>query len=238
MPHYQFMYGNRENEIRIQKWITAKIDATHRKNRGGRVSRTVLERLEDLNISDFDIYPNRFVIYSTDVDASVAFNLNPATGHISVSFSDSYGGKAGEPWWCLAVDRPESRTCTALVTADAPYDISILEYIRRNLVVQTGPVRAMRRRVTVRRPNSSPRSSNSNRSSSSTRRRRMHAEIDNRAANLIGSTGATRSYSSPAATSSEKPQGFVGFSKMWKHNPITAAIHRGLANASRRRRRP
>ena len=177
MPHYQFMYGNRENETRIQQWIVAKIDATYRKNRGGRVSRTALERLQDLNVSEFDIFPNRFVIYSTGVDAYVAFHLNQTTGHISVSFSDSYGGKAGEPWWCLAVDRPDSRTCTALVTADAPYDISILEYIRQNLVVQTGPVRAMSRRVTVRRSNSSPRSSNSNRSSSSTRRRRETAAI-------------------------------------------------------------
>ena len=165
MPHYQFMYGDRENETRIQKWIVAKIDATYRKNRGSRVSRTALERLQDLNVSEFDVEPNRFVIYSTGVDAMVAFDLTPTTGAIRVSFSDSYGGKGGNPWWCLAVSRPESLTCAALVTADAPYDISILEYIQQNLVVQTGPVRAM-----TRRPRSHSRSGSRSGSGSSSNR--------------------------------------------------------------------
>ncbi len=121
---------------------------------------------DGLNVSEFDMESNRFVIYSTGVDALVAFDLNQTTGTISVSFSDSYGGKGGNPWWCLAVRRPESQTCTALATADAPYDISILEYIQQNLVVQTGPVRAMTRRP---HPRSGSRSGSS--SNRSTRRR-------------------------------------------------------------------
>ena len=176
------MYGNRENEIRIQEWIVAKIDATYRKNRTStRVSRVALERLEDVNVSEFDILPNRFVIYSTGVDASVAFDLNQTTGAIRVSFSDSYGGKGGSPWWCMAIDRPASRTCTALATADAPYDISILEYVRQNLLVQTGPVRAMTRRVSVRRSGS--RSGSGSGSSNSNRSRRETAATRRGSAN-------------------------------------------------------
>jgi hypothetical protein len=179
------MYGNRENEIRIQKWIVAKIDATIRKNTGwsSKISRTALERLQDLNISEFDIYPNRFVIYSTDVDAAVAFNLNQTTGAIHVTFSDSYGGKAGEPWWCLAINRPGSRACTATATADAPYDISILDYVRQNLLVQTGPVRAMTRRVTMRRSSSRSGSRSGSRSSNSNRSRRETAATRRGSAN-------------------------------------------------------
>lgn len=165
MPHYQFMYGDRENEIRIHNWIESKIHATIRRNmRSTTIDRTVFERLDDLNVSEFDMEPNRFVIYSTGVDALVAFDLNQTTGTISVSFSDSYGGKGGNPWWCLAIRRPESRTCGKVATADAPYDISILEYIQQNLVVQTGPVRAM-----TRRPH--PRSRSGSSSNRSTRRR-------------------------------------------------------------------
>jgi hypothetical protein len=173
MPHYQFMYGDRENETRIQKWIVAKIDATIRKNTGwsSKISRTALERLQDLNISEFDIYPNRFVIYSTGVDAMVAFDLNQTTGTISVSFSDSYGGKGGNPWWCLAIQRPESRTCSKIATADAPYDISILEYIRDNILVQTGPTRGM-----TRRPRSGSRSVSGSRSGSSNRSTRRRSK--------------------------------------------------------------
>lgn len=172
------MYGDRANETRIQQWIVGKIDATYRKNRG---SRAALERLQDLNISEFDIYPNRFVIYSTDVDASVAFNLNQATGHISVSFSNSYGGKGGEPWWCLAVRRPESRTCSALVPADAPYDISILEYIQQNILVQTGPARGVSRRVrSGPGSRSGSRSVSGSRSGSSNRSTRTRHRSNNR----------------------------------------------------------
>jgi len=173
MPHYQFMYGDRANETRIQKWIVAKIYATIRKNTGwsSKISRTDLERLQDLNISEFDIYPNRFVIYSTGVDAMVAFDLNQTTGHIGVTFSDSYGGKGGNPWWCLAIQRPESRTCSKIATADAPYDISILEYIQQNILVQTGPVRGMTRRSGSRSRSGSVSGSRSGSSNRSTRRR-------------------------------------------------------------------
>jgi hypothetical protein len=180
MPHYQFMYGDRENETRIQQWIVAKIDATYRKNRGSRVSRTALERLQDLNVSEFDVEPNRFVIYSTGVDAMVAFDLNQTTGAIRVSFSDSYGGKGGNPWWCLAVSRPESRTCAALVTADAPYDLSILEYIQQNLVVQTGPARGVSRRVTVRSGSGSRSGSRSSSRSGSSSNRSTRRRSNNR----------------------------------------------------------
>ena len=180
MPHYQFMYGDRANETRVQQWIVGKIDATYRKNSGRRVSRTALERLHDLNVSEFDIFPNRFVIYSTGVDAMVAFDLNQATGAIRVSFSDSYGGKGGNPWWCLAIHRPESRTCSALVPADAPYDISILEYIRQNILVQTGPVRGVSRRVTARSGSQSGSRSGSSSSGSSNRSTRTRRRSNNR----------------------------------------------------------
>ena len=156
------MYGDRANQSRIQEWIESKIDATYRKNMDGRVS-----RLEDMSISQVDMYPNRFVIYSTNVDASVTFDLNRMTGAISVSFSDKYGGKGGSPWWCLAVTRSASRTCSTLATADAPYDISILEYLRQNVLVQTGPTRAMTRRVSSRSGSGSR--SGSNRSTRSRR---------------------------------------------------------------------
>ena len=167
MASYKFMYGDRANQTRIQEWIVAKISATVRKNTGWstRISRTALERLEGINISEIDFSPNRFVIYSTDVNASVAFHLNQTTGNISVSFSDSYRGKGGSPWWCLATHRPASRTCASIATADAPYDISILEYLRQNVLVQTGPSR----RVTARRSGSHSGSSNSNRANRSRR---------------------------------------------------------------------
>jgi hypothetical protein len=167
MPRYQFMYGDRVNQI--MEWIQNKVSNTYHKNMRRRVSQTILGRLHDINISEVDTEPNRFVIYSTDVDAAVAFNLNQTTGNIRVEFSDSYGGKGGNPWWCLAVRRPESRTCAALVTADAPYDISILEYVRQNLLVQTGPVRTMTRRI--RSGSGSHSRSGSGSSNRSTRRR-------------------------------------------------------------------
>lgn len=164
MPHYKFMYGDKENEIRLYNWINAKISATVRKNRGSNIiDRTAIERLEDLNVSEFDTEPDRFVIYSTGVDAMVAFDLNQSTGTISVSFSDSYGGKGGNPWWCLAIRRPESRTCSKIATADAPYDISILEYIRDNILVQTGPTRRPRSRSGSRSGSRSTRRRSKNR---------------------------------------------------------------------------
>jgi hypothetical protein len=163
------MYGDENNIYKLKKWIEDKIDATWRNNRrSSALSVRDREALEFLSAREMDLLPNQFVIYSTGVEASVYFNLNKATGKITVSFhSETFGSKGGNPWWCLATPRPDSSTCAKIATADAPYDISILEYLQQNVVVQTGPTRATSRRPT-RRSSSSSRytiSSNSNRSS-------------------------------------------------------------------------
>jgi len=195
MPHYQFMYGDSANQTRIQKWIDNKISATVSKNIGRvprtKEARTTLERMQDLHSREMLMKPDVFEIACREPAAAVGFNLNQTTGEITVEFF-GFGEKGGNPWWCLAKPQDaDSKTCSPLALADAPYNITILEYIQRNLLVQTGPTRGTRRRVSVRGPNSSPRSSNSNRSTRSTKRRRMWAKIDNNAANRIRSTNAT-----------------------------------------------
>ena len=204
MPHYQFMYGDTANQTRIEKWIDDKISATVRKNIGlprTKEARTTLERMQDLHAREMLMKPDVFEIACREPAAAVGFNLNQTTGEITVEFF-GFGEKGGNPWWCLAKPQDaDSKTCSPLAVADAPYNISILEYIQRNLLVQTGPTRGTRRRVSVRWPTSSPRSSNSNRSTRSTKRKRMWAKMDSNAANRIGSTNAT-GYSSNSNSSS------------------------------------
>jgi len=167
---YTFLYGGEANIDRIMRWIGEKIDATVAKNRG--VNSRAIHALEDLNLRDTDMYPDYFSLYSTDVEASVHFNLDKATGEITVSFdSEMFGTKGGNPWWCLAVPRPDSRTCSKIATADAPYNISILEYIQQNILVRTSPMRTKtktNRRKTIRSGSSG---SGSSGSSSSSRRK-------------------------------------------------------------------
>jgi hypothetical protein len=137
---YKFLYGDEANVTRIMDWIQHKVDATMA-NRG----------TQGLNPREMDMRPGHFAIYSRDVEASVHFALNKTTGEITVSFmSEAYGTKGGNPWWCLAVPRAGSRTCSKITTADAPYDISILEYLQQNILVRTSPMRTTSRRKTVR----------------------------------------------------------------------------------------
>jgi len=204
MSNYQFMYGDSANQTRIEKWIDDKISATVRKNIGRKEARTTLERMQDLHAREVLMKPDLFEIACRDPAASVGFNLNQTTGEITVEFF-GFGGKGGNPWWCLAKPQDhDSKTCSPLAVADAPYNISILEYIQRNLLVQTGPARGTRRRASVRRPNSSPRSSNSNRSTRSTKRRRMWAKMDSNAANRVGSPNTTGSRTSASSSRRRK----------------------------------
>ena len=161
---YKFLYGDESNITRIMQWIEHKIDATVAKNRG-----VVSHALEGLNPRETDMHPAHFAIYSRDVEASVHFALDKATGEITVSFeSEAYGKKGGNPWWCLA----GPRTCSKIATADSPYDISILEYIQHNILVRTSPTRMTRRRLTGRSRSGSGSRSGSSSSSSSRRKNR------------------------------------------------------------------
>jgi len=161
MPHYKFMYGGEDNIYKFQKWIDDKIDATWRNNRGSSKLRVRdKEALQFLSAREMDLEPDLIVIYSTGVEASVYFKLNQTTGEITVSFeSETFSSHGGNPWWCLATPRVSSKTCAKIATADAPFDISILEYIRQNILVHTGPIRATSRRQT-RRSSSTRRKSN------------------------------------------------------------------------------
>jgi len=131
-PRYEFVY----DADTLMDWIQNKLDATWKKNQTNEKLRPSLrDALSGLSPRETDMMPLFFAVYSRDVEAHVMFHLNPITGEITVQFaSETYGNKGGNPWWCLAKPSVDSATCNTIVTADAPYDISIMEYLQTHVV--------------------------------------------------------------------------------------------------------
>jgi len=136
MPRFEFQYPGEGDELLM--WIQAKIDKIYWLNRGKKGGK--FENLQDLEVRENDMFPTEFNAYSRSPEASVYFALDPVTGAISVSYySESFGNKGGNPWWCIAESRPESSVCgtgptkITMLPADDEHAMSIKEYLETHI---------------------------------------------------------------------------------------------------------
>jgi len=132
MPRFEFQYPGEGDELLL--WIQEKIQKIYMLNRTKKGHK--FQILQDLEVRENDMLPTEFNAYCRDIEASVHFKLNPATGVISVSYySESFGNKGGNPWWCIAESRPDSSVCgtgptkITMLPADDEHAMSIKEYL-------------------------------------------------------------------------------------------------------------
>ena len=134
--NYEFNYDGRDDALMM--WIQEKLDKTYSLNKS-KNSTHLLKTFADLQPSEADMYPSRFSIYARDVQAFVHFNLNQATGEITVSYQGR-GEKGGNPWWCVAEPRTDSSVCgegprkITLLPASDEHGPSIVEYLQSHIL--------------------------------------------------------------------------------------------------------